>query len=77
MPKYTVVIEEHIRECREYEVEADTPKDAAAQARNLWVVCGYGPPAGAQVDVEERVYEVLGGSEVMTFDEDEMVETDA
>lgn len=77
MPKYTVTIEEYIRECREYEVEADNPKAAAAQARNLWITCGYGPPSGVQLDVEDRTYEVLGENEVMTFDEDEMVETDA
>ena len=33
MPKFKVTISERIHECREYEFEAENPKEAARQAQ--------------------------------------------
>lgn len=79
MSKYVVKIEELITETREYEVEADSPIAAAAQARVRWVDNGEEPGEGQMVGVQEREYRtrlLAGPGDDEVFDEDEIVNYD-
>lgn len=75
MPKFTVTIEELIKECRTYEIDAENAKDAATVAHSLWIVNGELTPEGEEfMGVEERTYEVLpsDGSPMEEFDVSEI-----
>jgi hypothetical protein len=55
MPKYTVEIQEQITECREYEIEAESEKEAVQKAHDAWVVNGKEPDLFS-LSVDERDY---------------------
>jgi len=79
MPKFKVDIDEQIIESRTYEIEADSAKEAAKAARQLWINQGKNPKDGPSIEIEERWYsakainaagDIVG--EIEEFDDREM-----
>ena len=67
MTMHNVTITEEIREVREYDIEADTPQQAAEIAQQKWVNAGEEPARGPYVMVMEREYAVNDGTTSYDF----------